>query len=327
MVRTAYLLFGMVLIPAIIIPARAQENPCERRTLPVSVVDKNGNPVDGLTAADFRGKFRGKPVQILSVEPDQRHRRIVILVDASGSMIYPSVWSVVRDISVDAYRSLLGESSIALLAFSGEIRKRVGFESKAGELARMFAALDLEKERKGEERRVTALWDALRAALAELRPANLGDVICVITDGADNHSTIKPAIVERELESSGVRLFAFLISFDMGRAYAPEAIEGADELRRLARKTGGNPTSMSFVRDGLAKESWKSANPRAVTLAKAGRMRRRIDRFYRVGIRPEMMVDRRRDWKLEVMGENGKPRRDLDVHYPQTLLPCRDAAP
>jgi hypothetical protein len=50
-------------------------------------------------------------------------------------------------------------------------------------------------------------------------------------------------------------------------------------------------------------------------------------RFYRLEISPEKPVDRARGWKLEVVGKNGKPRRDVDVRHPQTLLPCRDTAP
>jgi hypothetical protein len=51
-------------------PAWAQAPAPERRTLAVSVLDKDGKAVHGLTAENFRGECRGQPVRILSAAED-----------------------------------------------------------------------------------------------------------------------------------------------------------------------------------------------------------------------------------------------------------------
>lgn len=58
----------------------------ERRVIPVSVVGKDGKIVEGLTAANFRGKFRGKEVTIISANLPPKPLRIAILLDTSKSM-------------------------------------------------------------------------------------------------------------------------------------------------------------------------------------------------------------------------------------------------
>ena len=67
-------------------PLLGQDLGCQRRIFPVSVTDREGSPVRDLTPADFRAELRGQAVKILSVLPDNRPHRIVILLDASGSM-------------------------------------------------------------------------------------------------------------------------------------------------------------------------------------------------------------------------------------------------
>lgn len=68
------------------LPLHAQTAQPERRTIAVSVLDKGGKAVHGLTAENFRGEFRGQAVRILSATEDSSPRRIAIVVDTSGSM-------------------------------------------------------------------------------------------------------------------------------------------------------------------------------------------------------------------------------------------------
>src|SRR5260370_7462006 len=66
----------------------AQSSDCLHRTLLVGVTDRNGAPVEGLTASDFRAEFRVKPVRILSVANDDRPHRIVSLLAATATTLY-----------------------------------------------------------------------------------------------------------------------------------------------------------------------------------------------------------------------------------------------
>src|SRR5260370_8473944 len=66
--------------------ARTQEVNCQRRVLPIALRDKLNLPIQGISTADFEAKVHGKPIKILSLAPDPRPHRLVLILDTSGSM-------------------------------------------------------------------------------------------------------------------------------------------------------------------------------------------------------------------------------------------------
>lgn len=56
----------ILLIALLTSSALGQEPPCSTRTLLVNVADQEGKPVE-VSADSFRAKYRGRPVDILSV--------------------------------------------------------------------------------------------------------------------------------------------------------------------------------------------------------------------------------------------------------------------
>jgi hypothetical protein len=65
----------------------AQQTPgCLERTLVVNVRDRTGQFVGGLRPSLFRGTLQGQQVRIPSAEVKAGPRRIVVLLDASGSV-------------------------------------------------------------------------------------------------------------------------------------------------------------------------------------------------------------------------------------------------
>ena len=44
--------------------------------------------------------------------------------------------------------------------------------------------------------------------------------------------------------------------------------------------------------------------------------------FYRLDLKLPKRVDKPTEWKLEVVDENGRPNRRVEVHYPHRLMPC-----
>jgi len=92
----------------------------ERRVVAVNVLDEQGRQVTGLTAENFRGKYRGQPVRIVAAEWDTGPKRIVILLDMSESMDgVPGKWSYART----AFQGLLAHgpegARLALVTFDG----------------------------------------------------------------------------------------------------------------------------------------------------------------------------------------------------------------
>ena len=57
------------------------------------------------------------------------------------------------------------------------------------------------------------------------------------------------------------------------------------------------------------------------------RLYQQMGEFYRLDLRLPETVDKPTKWKLEVMEANGKPSRQVEVHYPQQLMPCAKASP
>lgn len=107
----------------------AQDSGCAKRTVPFSVVDQEWNLVRGLSAANFRGSLHGQDVQILSAAVDTSPRHIVLLLDASGSIMGPDQeWMAAKSLSEYLIRFAPVRASIAQMAFSSVVLDTVGFE-------------------------------------------------------------------------------------------------------------------------------------------------------------------------------------------------------
>jgi hypothetical protein len=90
------------------------------------VQDSLGKPISGLIPADFESQFRGKPVKIVSVIPDQRPHRIVILLDASRSTAHK--WERALYLATHLIGMPLPNTQIALVVFDKRIHGLVDIE-------------------------------------------------------------------------------------------------------------------------------------------------------------------------------------------------------
>jgi len=331
MSRKAFLtvLLSAIVLSPITLPA--QDSGCTQRTIAVGVVDGAWNLVPDLSAANFRGKLRGHDVRILSAAVDTSPRRIVLLLDASGSMMDSSVgggWKTEKAISQYLIQFAPPRASIAFIAFSRTILESEGFDDEPQALLQHLSALVkvCEQPRKGPQ--VTALFDAISRAGGTLGVCKLGDVICTLTDAGDNKSLSTARRVEAELLNSGVRLFGIVTIRELSpRARAPEEATGPEQLHSMIEATGGNTLFVPYVA-----MSEPYINIRAKTAADAAdlalqRLFRQMGEFYRLEVRLPEKVDKPTKWKLEVLDANGKPMRGVEVHYPQELMPCAKASP
>src|SRR6266481_2777781 len=125
MYRYRILLCVLALCFFFVARAFAQEPTCLHRTLPLSVEDAEGHPLQRLTPVDFQAKIREGPVRILSIVPDDRPHRIVILLDASESMA--TKWGRVLAPASALAESKLPDTELALLIFGSKIYEQVGF--------------------------------------------------------------------------------------------------------------------------------------------------------------------------------------------------------
>lgn len=312
------LLLLALLLAATALAARPQVCAADaplRRTLPVNVLDAEGNLVRGLTAADFRGEFRSQPVKILSVTPDTSPRRIVILLDISGSMEAPPnrmslALTAVEDIAVYASP----QTRVALLVFADRIVDKSHFRDGRVSLAAKLAAMKAGTQPPYEAKGRTALADAMHEAVQLLAPPGLGDAVYVVSDGGDNRSQSRYGDVQRELLAAGIRVFGFIPSAPVASRAQPELVWGPARLTDAARDTGGG---------WIQVEVFPRVQQDLPALAAETRpLYEQMAEFYRLEVELPVGVSEPRGWKLEVVDAGGKRRKGVQVVYPRKLAPC-----
>jgi len=302
-----------------------QDSGCTKRSVAVSVVDREWNLVQGLSAANFRGKLRGREVEILSAFIDTSPRRIVLLLDASGSMIQEQ-WEAAKSISKDLIWFAPARASIAQMAFSETVLDTVGFDQDQPALLKHLADLLKLCEQPRKTRR-TALFDAIANARGTFGRFEFGDVIFAVTDGGDNRSRTEPKRAEGDLLQGGVRLFCALLP---GEAYGTRArvsaeSEGANRLVSMVEVTGGDMLAVPY---SAASEPYRYIKAKTKDEAVSVALRRLFEEVgtpYRLELRLPVTLDKPTKWNLDVIEANGKPGRRVEVHYPQQLMPCGEA--
>jgi hypothetical protein len=306
---------------------RAQEPPCLRRTVVASVLTPTGQPVANVPASSFRGTFRGKPVRVLSATRDLGPRRVVVLLDASGSMPQPSngKWQLALRVARDIVVASPDEFQVALILFADKADLVTGFAEGRKAAADGLAAL--EPGRGCIPKGKTALFDAILEGLKLLKPARPGDVIYAITDGGENASRSNHDQVEKSLITSRVRFFTFLVTEPLAyHARTSEEMNGPSEMQDLTEKTGGDilmaPGSPPYGRKYDLNEKERAELGRSVA-----QLYRQMSQFYLLELELPVPVDRPRQWKLEMVDARGGKSKEWHATYQRILLPCSAPTP
>src|SRR5260370_10066222 len=113
--------------------ARTEEVNCKRRVLPIALRDKLNLPIQRISTADFEAKVHGKPIKILSLAPDPRPHRLVLILDTSGSMGSTAGESPLITLEFALARHFFDvnrpRSQMALLMFNNHVTNVVDFAS------------------------------------------------------------------------------------------------------------------------------------------------------------------------------------------------------
>ncbi len=305
----------------------AQEVVCLHRTLPFNVEDANGIQIHGLKPADFQAKSRSGLVKILSILPDERPHRIVMLLDASASMA--PKWKRALVTASALAEAKLPNTELALLIFGDKTYEQISFSEGQRAVAERLRQLcantkDLGNLLHGK----TALYDSLVAGLQLLGTSTSADILYLVSDGADTASHAKFDQVAHRLTSSEARLFVSLVldanwgisatsdSLGAHRTPNPEEIDGPRDLEALVRKTGGE-TIVPF-------NSRPHFRPEKMEQIKAA-----LDDFHQSMIRSYLLEvdlpglpDKKGTWELKPSNENKERWKNVRVTYPEELEPC-----
>jgi hypothetical protein len=300
-------------LPAVLLvflcSAQAQNlNSCPHRSVVVTVRDQQGKLVDGLEPSAFRAVLRGQPVRILSSKAQTSPPRVVLLMDVSGSVNFSNHNLQMARFVVENFLAASPTPYVALVLFSDHVIDTIGFNRAPSEILQRLKRLTDGKGR-------TAVMDSLVYAIGLSPPLESGDAIYLISDGGDNRSKLRRRDVERLLLAKGIRLFPVILSSGYASTSVAEAVS---EITHLSEVTGGG--IVYAWRDQFANGSDQlSAQIKAANeLTKS---------FYKLELELPPRFEAEHRWELEVVNENGKRRRDVEVRYPKELVPCPESTP
>jgi Mg-chelatase subunit ChlD len=296
----------------------AQMDLCVRRTVPVNVVDDRGQLVTGLTENNFMGSIHHQPVRIVSVRPDGTARRVVIVLDASGSMTGEQrIWHLYLAVGRDLITPIPEGTFVGLVVFSSKIEENIPLTTSKKSLQDELARLNPGPNALPKGLRQTALWDALEMAAAEFDKPQQGDAIYAITDGADNASKTSEKPLGEELLNRGIRLFTF--SVDRSAGPTPEETNGPASLQELTQATGGYTVRLPRYALGGPPILLNGAGKRTPEGELLMLQFRQIFSFQRIEVQLPKAPNKTQDWNLKIAGMKTK---DLTLVYPHKLAGC-----
>ena len=205
----------------------------------VTVVDRDGEPISGLTADDFRVEEEGREQRIayfsrgLELDSDRIPLHVGVLFDVSGSMTVDA--SFAKTAAIRFLRGLDFAADMTLVEFDTQVR--VSRFTRAD-----FPRL-VERLRGQEAEGMTALYDALGVYLDGAFAQDGRKLLLLYTDGADTRSRLRYSELRDLLQASDVTVHA--IGFQTGRRNTRQMRERL-RLREIAEVTGGRayfPTS------------------------------------------------------------------------------------
>jgi Ca-activated chloride channel family protein len=204
--------------------------------VPVSVTDARGEPVRGLTIADFRIEERGRKQEVTAIgDPDDVPLEIALLLDVSGSV--RDRFEFERDAATRFLRQVLRSQDRATLFFIDATPRRISDRDTAENSVRKLAAARLSPDQ------TTAFYDTVVAAAKHLRkdtPARHRRVIVALTDGFDTNSELVRSILTTTREVQGAEAVFYAINPSGNSLWLNEISKKAQsELVQLAAATGG----------------------------------------------------------------------------------------
>jgi len=201
--------------------------------LPVSVLDKDGHPVNGLRKEDFQIFEDGAQQEITSFTHEDVPTSVGLVIDNSGSM--HNKRERVNSAALNFVRESNPDDETFIVNFDDEAYLEHDFTNNIDDLIGVLSSLDTRGE--------TALYDAVYLSAAHLDDGKKDrKALLVITDGEDNASKYSREKVLSKLRQSKVTVYAIglLEENDARTSFGKSSSKKAKEaLEQFAQATGG----------------------------------------------------------------------------------------
>jgi len=224
---------------------------CSHPVVFLNSVERDLTVARDLRADDLEVKVDGKRARVVSLSLNSGPRRIILMVDSSGSIQPPQKrgWGIALRTAAFAVETVPSNASVAMLTFSERPqRESDGFEERQQIRRRI---LDLAKrEPKGR----TAILDSIDQALSLFGTPQPGDLIYLVSDGGENKSEVSLRKLREKLVAHGVRVFVFLVPHEEIVTREEEAGEAMTE--ELAQFTGGVVIRIPWGESERNRQTW-----------------------------------------------------------------------
>lgn len=307
-------------------PLRSQEPPCTIRKLPVSFRDAKNLPLQNISVTDLEAKMHGKPVKILSISPDPRPHRLVLILDASGSMGASTTesppWNLELSLARHFFEVNRQRSQMALVVFNEQVNDVIEFHAGNAAVGDMLQQMGTRAYFKTHIKGRTALRDAIFRAIQLLDHPSSADAVYVLTDGGDNVSHHSAKELDSRLAVTSVRLFAVLVLKEARYQHLPpEEENGPRELAEIAQKSGGEILTAA---EWHGKSVALSANSQARVKSEEV-----LNRLYQTILRDNLLeielpvpISKDERWELRLSATARRQWKNAQITYPDTLVGC-----
>jgi len=311
--------------------AGAQE--CPPLNVIVTVLDAHGLAVPNLAASNFKASSSGQPLNVLSANfVNAPATRTFVLLDTAASMGGIGAqgidkWKIARAAALEFLGAADPKADVSLLAFSATVGKK--FSSSDGRQPMLDWLNSPDSLRPSSLNGKAALHRTLLETAKAMEPSRLGDAIYVITDGRNDSQYSMAASVADELQSSRVRLYSFMLNDTpwTGPYDAGERERERREFTDLVKDSGGFGYSLhpmgARVGQSFGTDSYRFDDRTHQTVRVAAyEIESAITNFYilTVGLPPHWPS--LENWKLEIVDDHGKERKNLSLGYPSRLARC-----
>lgn len=323
--RTSFLSFSVLL--SCIEPVCSQNPPCTTRKLPVSFRDSQHLPLQNVSITDLEAKLHGRPVKIVSLAPDPRPRRLVLILDTSGSMGRiegePALWNLEVSLAWHFFEANRQRAKIAMLLFGDEVHDVIDFAQGNAAVGEKLRQVTEDGEYvKTQIKGKTALRDAIFQGIQLLDHPSSADAVYVLTDGGDNASHQSASELDRRLAVTSVRLFAVLLYQKLGnQGRTPEEVSGPRKLAEITQKSGG---------EVLTAAQWHGKNVALSANAESKvKSEETLYRLYQAIVQNSLLevelpfpISKSERWELRLSSAARRQWKNAKITYPDTLLSC-----